>query len=366
VDFAYDDDQVAARDLAARILADTVTHERLKELSAAGEHVDRRAWQALAEAGLVGIGLPEAYGGSGQGFLAVTLVLEQIGRRVAPVPYLASVVLGALPLAWFGSAEQQAALLPGVVDGSLVLSGAYQEFGTDPATPYCRAVPERGTWSLTGRKEYVPSGLEASRLVVSARTGDGVGLFLLDPSAAGVTRTRQDTITGIPEARLDLDAAPAELLVLGQSALDRTVEHAMAALCAIGLGVFERELRMTAEYTSTRQQFGRPLAGFQAVGQRAADAYIDVEAIRLTSWQAAWRLDQGLPAATEVAIAKFWLAEGGQRVAAAAQHLHGGIGVDTDYPLHRYYLWAKWLQLSMGGASEHLARIGRDLADGAG
>ena len=137
----------------------------------------------------------------------------------------------------------------------------------------------------------------------------------------------------------------------------------MTGLCAIGIGVFDEEVRMTAEYTSTRQQFDRPIASFQAVGQRAADAYVDAEAIRLTTWQAAWRLDRDLPAAAEVAIAKYWLAEGGQRVAAAAQHLHGGIGVDRDYPLHRYYLWAKWLQLALGSASHHLLRLGQIIAD---
>jgi alkylation response protein AidB-like acyl-CoA dehydrogenase len=362
VNFSFSDEQQAVSDLAAQILGETVTHERLKEQRAAGEHVDRLAWQRLADAGLLGIGLPEADGGSDQGFVAVTLVLEQIGRHVAPVPYYASVVLGALPLAWYGSEAQRQALLPGVIDGSTILTGAYQESGTAPNVPYTTAAPSGDGWTLTGRKEFVPAGIDAARMVVSARTADGVGLFLLDPAAPGVTVTRQDTTTGIPEARVDLDGAPVELLVLGQDALDRVIEHALTALCAIGLGVFDRELRMTAEYTSTRKQFDKPLAAFQAVGQRAADAFIDTEAIRLTTWQAAWRLEQGLPATTEVAIAKFWLADGGQRVAAAAQHLHGGIGVDRDYPLHRYYLWAKWLQLAMGGASEHLRTIGRVLA----
>jgi alkylation response protein AidB-like acyl-CoA dehydrogenase len=120
---------------------------------------------------------------------------------------------------------------------------------------------------------------------------------------------------------------------------------------------------MTAEYTSTRKQFDKPLASFQAVGQRAADAYIDAEAVRLTALQAAWRLENELPAAAEVAAAKYWVAEGGQRVAAAAQHLHGGIGVDRDYPLHRYYLWAKWLQLNLGGAHQQLLKLGKILAD---
>jgi 3-oxocholest-4-en-26-oyl-CoA dehydrogenase beta subunit len=359
MDFAFTEDQLAVRDLAAQILDDTVTHERLKQMRDDGEHLEARAWRELADAGLVGIALPEEYGGAAQGFVAAVLVLEQIGRTVAPVPFYASAVLGGLPIARFGSDEQKQRVLPAAVSGELILTGAYAEIGTTPDRPFTRAERSGDGWTLTGQKDFVAAGLDARTVVVSARTDDGVGLFLLDPVAPGVVVTRQDTITRIPEARLELADAPAELLVLGAEALEWTLQHAMTALCAMGVGVFDREVRMTAEYTSTRKQFDKPLAHFQAVGQRAADAYIDAEAIRLTTWQAAWRLEHDLPAAAEVATAKYWLAEGGQRVAAAAQHLHGGIGVDTDYPLHRYYLWAKWLQLSLGGASEHLRTLGR-------
>ena len=149
----------------------------------------------------------------------------------------------------------------------------------------------------------------------------------------------------------------------GAEILEWTVERATAALCAITVGVCEEAVRMTAEYTKTREQFDRPIATFQAVGQRAADAYIDTEAIRLTAWQAVWRLAEELPAAAEVAVAKFWAAEGGQRVVHAAQHLHGGMGVDRDYPLHRYFLWAKVLELSLGGTTPQLLKLGKILAD---
>ncbi len=360
MDFEFSDEQQAVRDLASQILEGTISHERLREMKASGEHLERRAWSELANAGLVGIALPEAYGGAGQGFVSAVLVLEQIGRHVAPVPYFASAVLGAMPIAQFGTEAQKERLLPAAASGELILTGAYIELGTQAENPYTTAAPGAdGAWTLTGQKDCVPAGLDAGQIVVSARTADGVGLFLLDPTAAGVEVIRQDTTNHIPEARLVLSAAPAELLVEGAEALEWTRQHAVTALCAMGIGVFDKEVRMTAEYTSTRKQFDKPLAHFQAVGQRAADAYIDTEAIRLTTWQAAWRLETGLPAAMEVATAKYWLSDGGQRVAAAAQHLHGGIGVDTDYPLHRYYLWAKWLQLHLGGASEHLQTLGR-------
>ena len=148
----------------------------------------------------------------------------------------------------------------------------------------------------------------------------------------------------------------------GGAIVEWIVERATAALCSVQLGVCEQALKMTAEYTSTREQFERPLAAFQAVAQRAADAYIDTEGVRLTAWQAVWRLAEGLPAANELAVAKFWAAEGGQRVVHAAQHLHGGIGVDRDYPLHRYFLWAKELELTLGGATPQLLKLGEILA----
>ena len=190
--------------------------------------------------------------------------------------------------------------------------------------------------------------------------------------APGVSRERQRTTSGHPEALLRLDGVRVDADHLlggsdrGAEVLDWTVERATAALCALAIGICEEAVRMTAEYTKTREQFDRPIATFQAVGQRAADAYIDTEAIRLTAWQALWRLSEELPAAAEVAVAKFWAAEGGQRVVHAAQHLHGGMGVDLDYPLHRYFLLAKQLELTLGGTTPAAPDAGPDLGGRAG
>ena len=195
-----------------------------------------------------------------------------------------------------------------------------------------------------------------------------VGIFVVAPDAAGVTQDALDTTSGQPESSLSLagvvvpDTDLLGDLATGAAILGWIVERTTAALCVLTLGVCEQALRLTADYTKTREQFDKPIASFQAVGQRAADAYIDTEAVRLTAWQAAWRIASGLPARSEVAIAKFWAADGGQRVVHAAQHLHGGIGVDRDYPLHRYFLWAKQLELTLGGATAQLLRLGDILA----
>lgn len=369
MDFSFTEEQDAVRDLARRILEDQLTPDRLREIEATGERFDARVWTELANANLLGLAIPEAHGGLGMGFLELALLLEEIGRTVAPVPALATLVLGALPISEFGSPDQKQAELPGVVSGERILTAALVEPGGEPERPTTTARPDGDGWRLDGIKVCVPAGMIAHRILVSARTGeDAVGVFLVNPSSQGVTRQAQEVTDRQIEARLELDGVrvgPHDVLgdpTGGSPIVDWIVERATAALCVVALGVCESALRMTAEYTKTRQQFDRVIATFQAVGQRAADAYIDTEAIRLTAWQAAWRISAGLPCAAEVAVAKFWAADGGQRVVHAAQHLHGGIGVDRDYPLHRYFLAAKHLELTLGGATAQLLRLGAMLA----
>ena len=369
MDFSLTEELQAVRDLAARIFADFTTHEHLKEIEATDDRVDRKLWGELASAGLLGISLPESVGGAGLGFLAAAIVAEEAGRTAAPVPYTASVVYGAAPIARFGTEAQQARWLVPSVAGDLVLSAALAEPGTDPLLPAATAAPVDGGWRLEGTKAFVPAGMLAHALVVSARTGDGVGLFVVDTDAPGLTRRAQEATTGQIEAEVELAGVtvPAEhALVVGDEGIDALgwlVERAEAALCLQVAGACQAAVKLTAEYTTTRQQFDKPIATFQAVGQRAADAFIDAEAVRLTAWQAAWRLSEELPATAEVAVAKYWADEGAQRVVHAAQHLHGGMGVDRDYPLHRYYLLVKQLSLTLGGATASLLRLGQVLAD---
>ncbi|HBZ72487.1 MAG TPA: acyl-CoA dehydrogenase [Deltaproteobacteria bacterium] len=371
MDFAYSEDQQSLRELARKILEDRATHERLKQVESSEDRVDRELWAELAKANLLGVAISEEHGGMGMGFLELCILLEEVGRTVAPVPAWATLVLGALPVSKFGSAEQQRRLLPAVVSGAALLSAALLEPGSDDlARPSTTARREGGVFRLEGTKLCVPAGPLARRILVPARTeGGGVGVFLLDPQAPGVTLERQHATNHEPQAKLTLEGAvvpAADLLGDPDSgaALVRWLEqHASAALCAIQVGVSERALRITAHYTTHREQFGRAIATFQAVGQRAADAYIDLEAIRLTMQQAVWRLAEGLPAEDAVAVAKFWASEGGHAVGYAAQHLHGGIGVDIDYPIHRYYLWSKQIELTLGCASRQLEQLGVRLAE---
>jgi alkylation response protein AidB-like acyl-CoA dehydrogenase len=371
MEFAYSEDQQSLRELARKILEDKATHERLKQVEATQDRVDHELWAELAKANLLGVAISEEYGGMGMGFLELCLLLEEVGRCVAPVPTWPTLVLGALPVAKFGNAEQRRRLLPAVVSGEALLSAALLEPGSDDlARPSTTARRDGAAFRLDGTKLCVPAGHLARRILVPARTeGGGVGVFLLDPKAPGVALELQHATNHESQAKLILEGAVvASEDLLGEpgagASLVRWLEQrATAALCALQVGVSERALRITARYTTGREQFGRAIATFQAVGQRAADAYIDVEAMRLTTEQAVWRLDQDLPAEDAVAVAKFWAAEGGHAVGYAAQHLHGGIGVDIDYPIHRYYLWSKQIELTLGSASRQLERLGTRLAE---
>lgn len=364
MDFSLSDDQQAIADLARKILDDLASNERMRALERQGGlRFDRELWKALAEAGLLATAVPEAQGGAGLGFLELAAILEQVGRHAAPAPVYETLVLGALPLAQFGSAAQQAAWLPRVARGEAVLSAALA--GDAPV----RAASEREGWRLSGTRLCVPAAEIADAILVPAETGAGASsVFLVEARAEGLARTPLATTSGQPESLVLLAdvRVPASALLGREGDGERIVEwltlRATSALCMLTLGACEAALELTKEYAKTRKQFDQPIAMFQAVGHRAADAYIDTEAIRLTAWQAAWRIAQGVDASVQVAVAKFWSADAGKRVVHAAQHLHGGVGVDREYPLHRYFLLARQLELTLGSGTPQLVRLGEMLA----
>ncbi|HUJ08028.1 MAG TPA: acyl-CoA dehydrogenase family protein [Streptosporangiaceae bacterium] len=361
--------------LTRRILADRATTERLAELDRAGEGFDPQLWADLAAAGVLSAALPESAGGDGYGLAEQCGILTEVGRAVAPAPYLESIAAGAAVVARFGTDEQVGRWAAPAGAGYLVIAPAQAEPGTgDPRNPSTRAEATPGGWRLDGRKTAVPAGASAGLLLVSAATAAGPALFCVEPADPGVSVRRQRLVDSPGAAELDLDSvslgadrllgapgsAPGSVPEPG--ATGWLVDRTTVGLCALQLGVTERALELTAEYARTRKQFGRPIGAFQAVAQRLADAYIDVEAIRLTMWQAAWRLEAGLPCEQEIATAKFWAADGGHRVAHTAVHIHGGVGIDTSYPLHRYFRAAKRNEFALGGATAQLRRLGDALA----
>lgn len=367
--FSEDQDQIAA--LTRRIVSDRVTPDTLRAAEDAPDRFDRRLWKALADAGLLGISLPEAVGGGGCGIIEQCLVLEELGRRVAPVPALASIVLGAGPIAEFGSLDHQETWARPAAAGTTILTAALAESANpDPSRPRTTAVLGEDGFVLDGVKTAVPAAPLADLVLVPATVDGMVAVFLVETAAPGVSIERQRTTSRDSAGLLVLEGVEvSESAVLGSlragaGIVAWMVERATLGLCALQLGVLEQVLADTASYTTARVQFGRPIATFQAVGHRCADSYIDVEAVRLTLWQAAWRLSAGEDATMEVGVAKFWAAEAGHRVAHAAVHLHGGMGVANEHTTHRYFIAAKQNEFMLGGATAQLLRIGDALAAG--
>ena len=345
MDFSLTSDQQELQTLAAQILRDGTTVERVKHALASESGFDMALWRTLAASGCVGIAIPEIAGGAGLGFLEVASVLQEVGRTAAPLPAYAVMALGVPALVGAGRHD----LLAGVADGDVIVTAAIHEPSGDPYQPAIRAVNNK----LTGIKICVPAGTIAHRFVVTTQDG----LYTIDAQAQGITVTRQDTTTGVPEAMVQFEDAIAEKIG-DMNSVAQLLRTASVGACVVAAGACQEALKLTAAYTTTRHQFGKPIATFQAVSQRAGDAYIDTEAVRLTAWQSAWRLSEGMPADEQLLSAKYWAAEGSQRVLRAAHHLHGGMGVDRDYPLYRYYLLVKQMELQLGSGTPSLRRLG--------
>ncbi|OXM48753.1 acyl-CoA dehydrogenase family protein [Amycolatopsis alba] len=353
MDFTLTEAQQDLASLTRRILTDKVTPDVLGPHGSGG--FDAPLWTALAQAGVIDAALPQSVGGGGFGLLEQCSVLAEIGRAVAPVPYLTSVVTGAAAVAEFGDGQLAERWVVPVLRGDHVLAVALPDYGVPCGFT---AEADGDGWRLTGAQTAVASGAFAHGFLVEAAIDGGRQVFLLDRDA--VTVSPQRTVDHADAALVELSGAKAGVS-LGDIGEWLRLRGTIGA-CAQQLGVVERALELTAAYARERKQFDHLIGSFQAVRQRLADAYVDVEAVRLTLWQAVWRLSEGLPAAEEVATAKFWAAEAGHRVAHTAVHVHGGVGIDVDHTLHRYFVAAKRLEFTLGGATTQLRGLGDLLA----
>ena len=368
MDFALTEEQQAVVELTRRILGDRCTPEHLTQVEAGADWFDRTTWQALAEADLMGLTLPESQGGGGYGWFEACLLLTEVGRAVAHVP-LWSTLVASHAIATYGTDEQQARWLPGVASGKTVLAVALAEAAAPDRLPMVTARRDGSTWSLSGVCTTVTAAHLADVLLVPTLADGEVELLAVPLDTPGVTVERQDTFSHEPQSQVTFDevrVGPEAHLDLDGAGIEPLLQRAVIGWCAIASGVAEVGMRLTAAYVSERQQFDRALGTFQAVGQRMADCYIDAAAIELTMLAAASELDavgaEGSVAPNLVAVAKYWSSYGGSRIGHADLHLHGGISIDLDYPIHRYFLWAKHLEFQLGVATEQLASIGRRLA----
>ncbi|NLU83481.1 acyl-CoA dehydrogenase family protein [Rhodococcus sp. HNM0569] len=366
MDFARNEDLEAIAGLAGQIFGSLAEPERVVQVETGENGFDRTLWTTLAESGLLGIALPESVGGAEQGMLGLVALLEEQGKRVAPVPLWPVLAGAALPLAHFGSEDQISRWLPGLVEGTSLLIAAFE---TAPGQDIPVLALRKGdTLVVSGEIAAVPSAAVADGIVMPVRCEDGSVVVAVVPTgAAGLTVIPLDVTSHESAGVVRFDEV--EIPVTDQLAGDGDEITAWVrrrlriAVAALQLGVCEEALRMTAAYTSERVQFGRPLSTNQAVAVRAADAYLDTESIRLTTQRAAWLLDEGREDEAESAslVAKWWAARGGLRVVHATQHLHGGIGADVDYPIHRYFLWGRQCAFTLGSADAVAAELGAQL-----
>ncbi|MFJ8592225.1 acyl-CoA dehydrogenase family protein [Streptomyces sp. NPDC093598] len=372
MDFTFTEEQQAAAEAAKGVFAgvapDAVPSPALTP-GAVAETYDRALWARLADADLLSLLLDPRYGGAGLDAIALCLVLRESARVLARVPLLESSAAAAAVQA-YGGEEAKADLLGRAGRGELVLTvAAHGRTGHDPADQAVTARQDGETWVLDGVQTAVPWAYDADVTLVPAHTGTGRTLLALVPRGhEGAVLAEQFSTSGerLGELRLQSARLAARDVIDADGAWEWLRALLATGTCALALGLGERVLRMTGEYTSEREQFGFPIATFQAVAVQAADRYIDLRAMEATLWQAAWRITSGapgaLPAAGDVAVAKIWAAEGVRRVVQTAQHLHGGFGADVDYPLHRYHAWAKHLELSLGPAAAHEEALGDLLA----
>ncbi|MEH1126433.1 acyl-CoA dehydrogenase family protein [Micromonospora sp. CPCC 206061] len=338
MDFAPDETQEAVVRLAAEVLDGT------------GDDPPERMWKALAQAGLLALAVPPESGGAGLGVLETCLTLAEVGRRAVPVPALA-LALGVLPAARATDATQRAALLSGVAAGDALLTAALREPGDPmPANPRTVATP-----AVTGVKVGVPHAEQARRILVPVCTEGGTAVAIVDPTAPGVTLHRTPSSTGDPEYTVRLDGVAAE--PLSGVTVAEVYRCALAVTCATGAGVLAGALARTSTYVGAREQFGKPLAAFQAVAQQVADVYVAARTTHLAALAAAWRLATGRPADTDLSIAAYWLASQGPPAMRTCHHLHGGVGLDVSYPLHRYSALVTDLVRLIGGARYRLGEV---------
>ena len=360
MDFTPTEEQAAARDLAARIFGDLSTPERL---TAAGTGSDPELWKALCAAGLVGA-VEEL------GLLGLVLLLEEQGRTTAQVPFASTCVYGLLAAAAHGTPEQRERLLPGIGDGSVVVCGAFPAQGGVRGT-VTGGEQDSTQGELTGTVPVVPWLRDATHVLVA---DDRRELWLTPVTEAA--RVEPVELTAPWSAgRLTLDGASAERLGAAGVHPRAQVQHlpshpptpspytdvlatARTAFAGLQAGVCAGSLARAVAHVNTREQFGRPLATRQAVQLRAADAHMDIEAIRVTAYEAAWRRDAGLPYATHALTAAWWASEAGLRVVHTGQHLHGGAGADLDHPVHRHFLWGRQLDAYLGCGGEVLQELG--------
>jgi len=360
-DFRPDEAQETIARLAGEVLdGDADTPERL--------------WKALGSAGLLTLAVPAGLGGAGLGVAETAVVLTEIGRRAAAVPALSTLALGVLPVARWGTAEQQRDLLAGIAEGAVLTAAVTEPADPLPARPHTTAAAD---WRVTGVKTGVPDAERAHRMLVPARTAaGGIAVMVIDPASPGVSLEASPISAGVSPGSAGATSYTVRLDGVAGQALGGNTDgrcltdlhrFAVAGACALGDGALAGALALTAGHVRTREQFGRPLATFQAVAQQIADVYVTARTLHLAVVAACWALGSGRPAHhdladDDLAVAAQWLTAEAPPALRSCHHLHGGLGLAADYPLHRHTALVRDLVRLLGGSEHCVQRLGERVA----
>ena len=361
VDFGLNEEQEMLKKTARSFLEKECPVSLVRDMEEDEKGYSPELWRKMAELGWLGLVFPEQYGGGGGNFLDLTVLLEEMGRSLVPGPFVPTVVLGGLPILAAGTEEQKQDFLPGIVRGEAILTMAL----TEPSASYSSqgievgAIADNGDYIINGTKLFVPDAHIARHLLSVVRTGDGITLLLADARSPGIRCTLLKTLASDRQCEVIFD----KVRVPQQNALGRrgdgwglveaTLRQAAVAECALMLGGAQRALEMTVDYVKERVQYDRPIGSFQVIQHQCVDMAIDVEGARYITYQAAWRLSQGLPCAREVSMAKAWVGEAANRTCLQACHLHGAIGYTRDHDVQLYLRRVKAAGLTFGDTMFH-------------
>jgi len=376
MEFALSEEQEMLKKSARDFLSAECPKSLIRQIEESESGYSPELWKKMAGLGWMGLALPERYGGAGLSLLDLAVLFEEFGRAAAPGPMFCTTALGSLTILDWGTEEQKKAFLPKVAAGELFLTLAMAEpkVNDDPMFIATRAMTKDDGFLIHGTKLFVPYAHIADYLLVAARTkgvaGDkkGITVFIVDRKSQGISVSPLVTIAADKQFEVNFDkvfVSPNYVLGSlhnGLSLIRETLKKAAAIQCAVMLGGAQQELEITAAHTKNRVQFERPIGSFQAVQQKLADMFIDVNGARWTTYQAVWRLSEGLLADREVAIAKAFANIACERVAFGAQQLHGGVGVDKDYDLHFYFRRAKAFALTLGSTPFHLKTLEAEIS----
>ena len=364
MDFTLSEEQAMVRKSARDFLTDKCPKSYVRQMAADEKGYSLVLWQEVAELGWLGLAIPDLYGGFGMEFIDLAVLLEEMGRACLPGPFFATVVLAALTILENGSDKQKAAYLPQIAAGKMIMTMALNDADGlyEPGSIATSAFAERDDYIINGTKLFVPYAHVADYMLCAARTGNqndnnkDITVFIVPAKAQGIKCTPLQTMSGDKLCAVTFDnVTVAKDSVLGGvgegwAVVEKTMERAAAAICCDTVGVLQRVLEMTLDYTKERKQFGKPIGAFQVIQQYMADMVTYVDGLRFVSYQAAWRISEGLPAMRETAIAKAWSAESYEGCITKAHQIFGAVGVTGDHDLHFYTTRGKAAQLSYGDA----------------